>query len=94
MTIIIAAVFALFLIAGARAGVRTNQTEEASSEVLDRCPRCGNYLPCNCNHYEDTSYQHHHHHDWWASDTMNQSSEDDSCFANGHHHHGGSDDWI
>ncbi len=91
MTIIIAAVFALFLIAGARAGTRTNQHEEVS-DALDRCPRCGNYLPCNCNHSEDTSYQHHHH-DQWASGTMNQSQEDDSCFIHGHHHHGGSDDW-
>ncbi len=92
MTIIIAAVFALFLIAGARAGTGSNQPEEVS-DALDRCPRCGNYLPCNCNYSEDTSYQHHHHHDQWASGTMNQSQEDDSCFIHGHHHHGGSDDW-
>ncbi|PNE59607.1 hypothetical protein A8H39_00215 [Paraburkholderia fungorum] len=92
MTMIIAAAIAFFLIAVARAGTGSNQTEEAS-DALDRCPRCGNYLPCNCNHYEDNSYQHHHHHDQWAHDTMNQSSQDDSYFDHGHHHHGGSDDW-
>lgn len=93
MTIIIAAVATLFLIAGARAGSGSGKPEEAS-DALDRCPRCGTYLPCNCNHDEDTSYHHHHRGEQWVYDTVNHSSEDDSCLAHGHHHHGGTDDWI
>ncbi|VVE16858.1 MULTISPECIES: hypothetical protein [Pandoraea] len=92
MTMIIAAAVAFIFIAAVRAGAGSNEIEEAS-DALDRCPQCGNYLPCNCNHYEDSSYQHHHHHDQWPNDAMNQSSQDDSCLGYGHHHHGGSDDW-
>lgn len=90
--IIIAAVVMLFVMASARAGSASNQPEEAP-DALDSCPRCGNDLPCNCNHDEDTSYHHQHHRGQWADDTTNQWSEDDSCFAHSHHHHGSSDDW-
>ena len=91
MTWIIAAALAFFLIAAASSGTGRTQTEVAS-DALALCPRCGNYLPCNCNHHEDTSYSHHHHHDQWVHDPMSQPSQDDSLFDHAHHH-GDTDGW-
>ncbi|WP_146126411.1 hypothetical protein [Burkholderia contaminans] len=90
--LIIAGAVAFFMIALIGAGNETAQTESAS-DPLDRCVRCGNYLPCSCDQNDDTSYGHHHHHDRWADDSMSTSSREDSYVGHADHHHNDAGHW-